>query len=144
MEHHRPPRKPLSRLKRNALVAAGSCSLALGLIGVALPVLPTTPFVLLAAACYARGSRRMHAWLQLNPFFGKILRRYRSGRGLPLKTKLLAQAIMAAGIVCSMLLAVPDRLWPLRLILAAVGIAVVVHIGMIKPRPARARPPTGA
>lgn len=127
--------RPLARMRRYLLIAAGSLALALGVVGAFLPLLPTTPFVLLAAACYAKSSRRLFVWLNLNPVFGKILRRYRAGRGIPRGTKIVAQLTVAASIGLSAALAVPDRLWLVRWLLIGIGIAVIFYIGRIKPLP---------
>ena len=65
-----------SRAVRIALVTAGTSSLALGVIGIFVPVLPTTPFVLLAAGCYARASTRLHGWLLRSRAFGPMIREW--------------------------------------------------------------------
>jgi uncharacterized protein len=73
---------------------AGSVSLLLGLVGVVTPLLPTVPFVLLAAACFSRGSARWEAWLVAHPRFGPPVRAWREQRAVPRKAKGLASATM--------------------------------------------------
>lgn len=91
-----PPVK--SRAVRYALLAIGWLSLALGVIGIFLPVLPTTPFLLLAAACFVRSSRRVYLWLVGHPRLGPWIVQYLDGNGLPLKAKVYAIGLMWAGI----------------------------------------------
>lgn len=83
-----------SRTVRWLLWLAGSVSLALGLIGVVLPGLPTTPFVLLAAACYAKASPRLHGWLLHHRFLGPMVRDWETNRSLTRRTKTIAQVSM--------------------------------------------------
>lgn len=73
---------------------AGAVSLALGVIGIVLPLLPTTPFVLLAAFCFARSSARYEHWLLSHPRFGPMVRDWRVYRAVPLRAKQLAWAMM--------------------------------------------------
>jgi uncharacterized membrane protein YbaN (DUF454 family) len=80
-------------LSKAAYAAAGTAFLLLGIVGAFLPLLPTTPFVLLAAACYVRGSPRAYAWLMGHRVFGATLRAYREGRGIPGRAK--ASAVVA-------------------------------------------------
>jgi len=68
-------------------IALGSLFVFLGIIGIALPLVPTTPFLLLAAACYAKGSEKCYNWLFNHRWFGEYLRNYRDGKGIPLKAK---------------------------------------------------------
>jgi uncharacterized protein len=80
----------------------GIIAVALGVLGIFLPLLPTTPFLLLASACFARGSTRLHNWLRTNPVFGKYLRDYEDGRGLPLRGKVVILLLMWASLGYSM------------------------------------------
>jgi uncharacterized membrane protein YbaN (DUF454 family) len=80
-------------------LAAGVASLAVGLAGVFVPLLPTTPFVLLAAWCFSRGCRRCEAWLLAHPRLGPIVRDWREQRAVPLRAKQLATVMMAIGSV---------------------------------------------
>ncbi|HEY1147806.1 MAG TPA: YbaN family protein [Pseudoduganella sp.] len=87
---------------RAAFVIAGFISLALGIIGIFVPLLPTTPFLLLASACFARGSKRMHHWLRSHGTFGRYLRDFEDGRGIPLRGKVLAMAMMWPSMIYAM------------------------------------------
>ncbi len=118
-----------SRLVRGLLWTAGSVSLLLGLIGVVLPGLPTTPFVLLAAACYAKASPRLHAWLLNHRLTGPMLRDWEAHRSLTRRTKLIS--------VGSMLVMVSFSIWSFRhrwiaqavlVALGAIGAWVVLRI----------------
>ena len=90
-----------SRTLRYVLFACGCLSVVLGVIGIFLPVLPTTPFLLLAAACFARSSQRFYLWLVLHPKLGPWVRDYLEGEGLPLKGKIWALALMWTSISLS-------------------------------------------
>ena len=76
---------------------AGALSLLTGIVGIFLPLLPTTPFVLLAAFCFARGSVRCEAWLLNHRRFGPMVRDWRAKRAIPLRAKQLATLMMAFG-----------------------------------------------
>lgn len=111
---------------RIVLIIAGFLSLALGVIGIFLPVLPTVPFVLLAAACFSRGSKRMHRWLLRLPFAGKMVEDYQQGRGVPLKAKISALLMLWGGMITSAILISPP--WWLLGILAVTAIVATVII----------------
>lgn len=119
-------------LVRTLLIIIGSLALALGLIGVFIPVLPSTPFILLATACFCRSSRKLYIWLLQNPLFGKTLRRYHAGQGISLKAKLIAQGLVVISIGFSALFVIPERLWFVKLLLGFVAVAVITHIALIK------------
>lgn len=75
---------------RAAYVVAGSLSLVAGIVGIFVPVLPTTPFLLLASACYLRGSERLHRWLLSHGRLGQYIRDFEAGRGIPARAKFVA------------------------------------------------------
>ena len=91
------PEQPVivkNRLIRWLLIALGTICVGFGVIGIFLPVLPTTPFLLAAAWCYARSSERYYKWLISNKWFGKYIKDYREGKGIPLKAKISAITIL--------------------------------------------------
>lgn len=88
-------------LIRPLLIAAGSIAVALGIAGIFLPLVPTTPFLLLAAACYVRSSPRLYRWLMNHPWTGDYIRDYREKRGLPLRTKILLVLLLWATVFWS-------------------------------------------
>lgn len=116
---------PTKRATRLAWQAAGLFFVALGLIGIPLPLLPTTPFLLLALFCFARSSPRLHAWLLHHPRLGPTLRAWERHRAIPRRAKVLAGAMMAASLVLSLLLAVPGYAIALQA-LALAGAAAYV------------------
>lgn len=115
---------------RVLLIIAGSISVGLGVLGIVLPILPTTPFLLLAAWCYARSSTRFYVWLMTHRLWGKYLRNYTSGKGIPVRVKAWAIALLWAAILSSAFLAV-DIIW-VRVLLIAIAIGVTTHILKIK------------
>jgi uncharacterized membrane protein YbaN (DUF454 family) len=118
--------KPNRKIVRPFFFVAGTSSLALGFIGIVLPVLPTTPFLLLALACYCRSSERMTHWMLNNKYFGKYICRYREGKGIPIKTKLIAITFLWITIGYSTLFVIP--IWIAQLILFTIAAAVTMHI----------------
>ncbi|VXC57300.1 YbaN family protein [Massilia sp. 9I] len=81
---------------------AGVLALLLGILGIFLPLLPTTPFLLLASWCFARGSDRLHRWLLGHRVFGEYLRNFEAGRGIPLKAKIVATAMLWISLLLAM------------------------------------------
>jgi hypothetical protein len=124
-----------SRLTRWLLVAAGGLALALAALGVLLPGLPTTPFVLLAAGCFAKASPRMHAWLVQHRWLGPMVRDWEAHRSLPLRVKWLSTALMAVMVSLSAWQLL-HRPWAAAAVVAvgAIGAGVVWRIPT---RPAR-------
>ncbi len=94
-------------LTRYVLMGCGWLALALGAVGLVLPVLPTAPFVLVAAACFMRSSERLHAWVVEHPTFGIHIRDYLAGKGLRRRTKVLALATLWASVSVSVAVFVP-------------------------------------
>ncbi len=112
---------------RAAFLGAGFLSLGLGILGVFLPVLPTTPFVLLAAACFARSSERFYRWLMEHRAFGPLVREWRAYRSIPYRTKLVAIALMAASLTASIVFFVRPAWLQAALALFGAGLAVWLY-----------------
>ncbi|MDF3933098.1 YbaN family protein [Pseudomonas citronellolis] len=110
---------------RYLLLAVGWLSVALGVAGIFLPLLPTTPFLLLAAACFMRSSQRFYDWLVLHPRLGPWISDYLEGNGIPLKGKLYTVGLMWASIALSCYL-VP-HLWA-RLFMLSSAVLVSLYI----------------
>jgi uncharacterized membrane protein YbaN (DUF454 family) len=119
--------------KSSLFIIAGTFFLVVGAVGIFVPVLPTTPFLLLAAACYARGSHRMYHWLLNNRVFGIYIKNYLEGRGMPLKLKALTIFILWLGIGLTIVFGVQH--WALRTALVLIGAGVSIHIILISARP---------
>lgn len=112
------------------LIIAGTIFLGLGFVGVFIPILPTTPFLLLAAACFARSSKRFYEWLLNNKWFGSYIRNYRDGKGIPVKVKIVTISVLWTTILVSVSF-VTQVLW-LELLLILIAAAVTIHILTIK------------
>ncbi len=119
-------RKNRSRFVKGLLVSLGSISVALGVLGVLLPLLPTTPFLLLAAACYARSSERFYVWLMTNRLFGQYIRDWRENRGIPIATKIWVITVMLGTMGTTAIFFVP--LAPVRLLLLVIAASVSIYI----------------
>lgn len=120
------------------LVVLGSLFVLLGIIGIALPLVPTTPFLLLAAVCYARSSGKCYHWLFHHKWFGEYLRNYRDGKGIPLKVKVSMLAFLWLTISLTAGFIV-DVQW-LQIMLVIITAAVTVHMCYLP----TFRPETGA
>ena len=114
-----------SGLKKVMFLVAGTISLGLGAVGVLLPILPTTPFLLLSAACYYKGSKRMHRWLLNNRLFGSYLRNYKEGKGISPAGKVSALFLLWLAICLS---AIYVGNYIVQIALFAVAIIVTIHI----------------
>jgi len=119
-------------MARWLLICAGWLALALGALGVLLPVLPTTPFILLAAACFARSSARFHAILLRNRLFGPLVVEWEQHRSIPRRTKLWAITLMSLTLGSSIVFFVQPV--GLKWTLAAIGAAVAIGIWRIPSR----------
>ncbi len=123
-------RKTTSKLRRLALILAGNFFVALGIIGIFLPLLPTTPFLLLAAACYFRSSEKFYYWLMNNRWMGNYVKNYREKKKLPLKVKVLSLSFLWLTIGYSVFFVV--NIFLLRVILVLIAIGVTIHILSIR------------
>ena len=113
-------------LKKALYILMGSISLGLGFLGLFLPVLPTTPFLLLTAWLFAKSSPRLYHWLITNKYFGKYIRRYREGLGIPLKTKIVAVSSLWLTILSSAYFFVTATI--LKILLLVIASIVTYHI----------------
>jgi uncharacterized membrane protein YbaN (DUF454 family) len=118
--------------KRRLLIGAGTLSTALGIIGIFIPILPTTPFLLLAAACYMRSSERFYQWLINNRVFGAYIRNYIEGRGMPIRMKIFTILLLWLAIGLSITFGVQNIV--IRIVLICIAIGVTAHISLIKKR----------
>jgi uncharacterized membrane protein YbaN (DUF454 family) len=121
----------LKKITKSLLLAAGFASVGLGVVGIFLPLLPTTPLLLLAAACFARSSDRFYRWLVNNKWFGPYVRGYREGRGIPVKVKIFTIALLWVVILSSAAFVVSNLV--VRIIMLVVAVGVTVHIVSVRP-----------
>lgn len=119
-----------SALKRALLIATGIVAVVLGTIGAFVPLLPTTPFLLLAAACFFRSSERLYNWLIHHRWFGAAIRNYREHHAIALRTKVFTLLLLWVTIGVSAV-AVASSWW-LRILLAAVAVGVTIHVLRMK------------
>jgi uncharacterized membrane protein YbaN (DUF454 family) len=117
-------------LVRWILLTSGTILLSIGILGMFLPLLPTTIFFILAAWCYARSSERFYHWLHHNKFFGKYLSNYRRGNGMTIMSKTVSLLILWAGIGYSVIFA--TSILYIQILLLAIAIGVSWHLLSIK------------
>lgn len=115
---------------RVTLIIIGTMSLILGIIGIFLPLLPTTPFLLLTASCYVRGSEKLYNRLINNKYIGVYIKNYKEGKGIPKKTKIYGLTLVWTTILFSVVFVIPLLL--VKLLLLAIASAVTIHIIKIK------------
>ena len=115
-----------ARIHKWFLITVGIISVGLGLLGVFIPVLPTTPFLLLAAGCFMRSSQRLYDWLIHHKWFGEYIRNYREYRAIPLRAKVVTLVLLWSVIGIAALFAV--TLWWVRVLLGVVAVGVTLHL----------------
>jgi uncharacterized protein len=114
------------RLFRGILVVCGTLSVGLGVVGIFVPLMPTTVFLLLAAGCYARSSDRYYQRLIRNRWLGSYIRNSREGRGMTRRHKTVTLLMLWVGIGATAVLSVDA--WWLRLLLLLTAAAVTAHV----------------
>jgi uncharacterized membrane protein YbaN (DUF454 family) len=107
-------------------IALGSVALALGVVGIFVPLLPTTPFLLLAAALYLKGSPRLYAWLLGQKYLGTYIRNFREHRAIPLRAKILSVLLLWGTLLYAAFFVV-SLLW-VKILLLGIAIGVSIHI----------------
>ena len=118
--------KQIRQGKKYALILVGSISLGLGILGIFLPLLPTTPFLLLTAYCYFRSSQKLYNWLINQPRIGKYIVNFQENKVIPKKAKISAVSLLWSSIVFCIVV-ILDVLW-LRLLLFFIAVGVTIHI----------------
>jgi len=119
-----------NRFLRWVLIITGTFLVGIGILGIFLPLLPTTIFFILAAACYARSSERFYLWLMHNRYFGKYIRDYKMGNGMTITSKIVTILILWITILLSAFFTVEGLYVRILLVLIAVG--VTIHLLWIK------------
>jgi len=122
-----PESNPVIRI---LLLASGTLCVVLGFLGMFLPVLPTTPFLLLAAFCFARSSERFYRWLMTHRWCGEYIRNYREGRGIPRRQK--AQTLVLLWMTIGISACFFTAQWWLRIGLLLVAAGVTIHLVKMK------------
>ena len=133
---------PLGRLLlKLASCSCGLVALLLGLAGIVLPLLPTTPFLLLAAFCFFHGSARLHHWLESHPWLGKQLRLWHEHRAINETTRRILLAYL--WVVTALTIGFVAEDWPIRLFLLGIVLAVTLFLLRLKtlaPKPSSNQP----
>lgn len=107
-------------------IILGTLSLALGIVGIFVPLLPTTPFLLLTAALYFRGSSRLYQWLLSHKYFGPYIRNYRENKAIPLRAKVYSLLLMWGSVLYGIFFLLP--LTGVKILMFLVAVGVTWHI----------------
>lgn len=113
------------RLLKGLLIALGWLSVVLGVMGIFLPLLPTTPFLLLAAACFVRSSPKFYQWLVQHPKLGRYVLAYLEGSGIPKRAKIIT--IVMIWVTMSLSIYLVPLLW-VKFLLVGIGLCVSIYI----------------
>lgn len=112
---------------KKLFIILGSLSLGLGVLGIFVPLLPTTPLLLLSAALYFKGSPRLYEWLINHPRLGEYIRNFREHRAIPLRAKIVSVSMVAMTIgYC--VVAVVDDWWWAQVLMTLLAVAIIWHI----------------
>jgi len=117
-------------MKKSIWVICGTICVGLAFLGIFLPILPTTPFLLLAAFCYGRGSEVFYHWLVDRSWVGGYIRNYREGRGIKIWHKVMTIALL--WLTIGFAIRSEATIWWLKIILGIVAIGVTTHLILIK------------
>jgi hypothetical protein len=117
-------------IKKYLLILTGLTALTLGIIGIFVPLLPTTPFLLLSAGCFLKSSKPLYGWLIQNKYFGRYIRNYLKYRAVSKTSKIFTIVILWIVILISFIF-YTELLW-LRIILVVVAIGVTIHLAKLR------------
>lgn len=120
------PKLVTNPVLRLLLLLVGFLSIALGVLGIFLPVLPTTPFLLLAAACFIRTSPKFYDWLVGHPKLGKYVVYYLDGKGIPKKAKIYTLIVLWFTMITTAFIIVDSQI--VRVVLPSIGLLVSIYI----------------
>lgn len=120
----------MKRILKPLLLAAGIISLLLGILGIFLPLLPTTPFLLLSAFCFVHSSNKFYVWLINHKYLGSYIRNFQIHKALPLRVKIVSISMLWITILTSAIFFVP--IFAVKILLIAIAIAVTIHIAHFK------------
>ncbi len=123
----------MNKLKKILFLLTGSVSLGLGVVGVFIPILPTTPFLLLSAYLFAKSSKKAHEWLRKQPFFGKMIIEYQEKGGMRKKVKVIHIVVLWISILATIFFIIDNNYIKLLLIIVAVSVTIhLLHLKIIK------------
>lgn len=117
-------------IRKAVLIFTGTVCVGLGVLGMFLPLMPTTVFLLLAAYCYSKSSDRFHNWLVNNRWCGPYIRNYKDGRGMTVRSKVSTIVLLWISIGISIWL-ISSKLW-IVVLLVAIAAAITIHLLWIK------------
>ena len=121
-----------SKFSRIIWFMLGFTVMCIGLVGIVVPGLPTTPLMILAAACFAKSSQKFYDWIINNKMFGHHVKNYREGKGIPKKSKPIILGTMWTFVLFAVLIAIPDSAPAVSkittLVLAVIGTIFIVRI----------------
>ena len=121
-----------SWLSRTFWFLLGIIVATIGLIGIVVPGLPTTPLMILAAACFAKSSQKFYDWIINNRLFGHHVKNYREGKGIPKKSKPIILTTLWIFVLFAVLIAIPDSVPEIAkittLVLAVIGTIFIIRI----------------
>lgn len=122
----------MREIKNKLYIVFGTAFVILGVIGIFVPLMPSTIFLLIGASCYARGSQRFYTWLMNNRWLGGMISDYREGRGIPLRQKLLTMIILWMTIGSSAYFFIENG-W-VKMLLICIAAGVSLHLIILKTR----------
>ena len=114
------------KIKHLLFIILGTLFLVIGCIGLILPILPTTPFLILAAACYGRGSDRIYGWMMRNRLFGEFIKNYLEGKGIKSRQKIITLVFLWVMIIFTTAYIIENMI--IRIFLLIIAFTVSVHI----------------